>query len=427
MLGMKESEHIDDFHMKLNGIVMNIRALDEELVESYVVKKFLRAMPDKFLQITSTLEQFRNLETMIVEEVVGSLKAHEERVKGKSEAVENQLLLTEEEWAKREGEEKKLLLTREEWIKKISGERSSGFKGRGNSDKSRVKCFNCFGYGQFAADCKKPKRKKEQRQEANMSMIDDDEPALSLAKHDKEKPGLVLDENKVTCSLLAKGDEKNSESNFWYLDNGASNHMTGGKTKFVELDEHITGQVRFGDGSTMEIKGKGTIMLMCKNGELKALHDVYNIPHLRNNIISLGQMSENGNKVIMRGEFLWIYEERGRLLMKVKRSPNRLYKIIIEVSKQRCLMTKPEENSRLWHLRLGHVNYQAMALMSKNNMVNGMPVTVKPNEVCDGCLMGKETRKQIPIKSNYNSNRVLELVHGDLCGPISPENASGGR
>lgn len=79
---MKESEHIDDFHMKLNGIVMNIKALGEELAESYGVKNFLRAMPDKFLLITSTLEQFGNLETMTFDEVVGSLKAHEERVKG---------------------------------------------------------------------------------------------------------------------------------------------------------------------------------------------------------------------------------------------------------------------------------------------------------------------------------------------------------
>lgn len=158
------------------------------------------------------------------------------------------------EWAKREGEEKTLLLTREKWIKKNSGERSSGFRGRVNFDKSRVKCFNCFGYRHFVADCKKPKRKKEQRQEANISMIDVDEPALLLAKHDKEKPEIVLDKNKVTCSLLPKGDEKNGESNIWYLDNGASNHMTGCKAKFVELDENVTGQVRFGDGSTVEIK-----------------------------------------------------------------------------------------------------------------------------------------------------------------------------
>ncbi|XP_074341863.1 uncharacterized protein LOC141679258 [Apium graveolens] len=97
-LSMKESEQIDDFHLRMNGLVTNIRALGEEMEEAYIVKKFLRAVPSRFLQITSTMEQFGNLETMSVEETVGSLKAHEELIKGKTETNESQLLLTKEEW-----------------------------------------------------------------------------------------------------------------------------------------------------------------------------------------------------------------------------------------------------------------------------------------------------------------------------------------
>lgn len=76
-LMMKETWCIDDFAMKLNNIVNNIRALGETIEESYVVKKFLRAIPVKFLHIASTIEQFGDLDTMLVEEVVGRLKAHE--------------------------------------------------------------------------------------------------------------------------------------------------------------------------------------------------------------------------------------------------------------------------------------------------------------------------------------------------------------
>lgn len=71
--------------MRLNGLVTNIRALGENIEEPYVVKKLLRAVPSKFLQIASTIEQFGNLKTMTVEETVGSLKAHEERLKGQVE------------------------------------------------------------------------------------------------------------------------------------------------------------------------------------------------------------------------------------------------------------------------------------------------------------------------------------------------------
>lgn len=128
---------------------------------------------------------------------------------------------------------------------------------------------------------------------------------------------------------LNQGSDKREDSNVLYLDNGASNHMTGFRSKFKSLNEDVTGQVRFGDGSTMDIKGKGTIGFKCKNGEELVLHEVYFIPHLCNNIISLGQLSENENKVILKGMFLWVYDSQGRLVRKVKRSTNRLYKIIL--------------------------------------------------------------------------------------------------
>lgn len=169
-LSMKDDEAVDDFHMKLNGIVTNIRALGEEMSESYTVKKLLRAVPSKFLQITSTMEQFGDLETMTVEEAVASLKAHEERVKGRSEVKESRLLLTEEEWEKREKKEGKLLLTREEWLKRSNKEGTSGFKGRVMRDKSNVKCFNCQGYGHFAVECRKPRKiRGEHKYEVNMT------------------------------------------------------------------------------------------------------------------------------------------------------------------------------------------------------------------------------------------------------------------
>lgn len=69
-------------------------------------------------------------------------------------------------------------------------------------------------------------------------------------------------------------------SNMWYLDNGASNHMTGQYSKFDKLDDNMTGQVRFGDCSMVQIKGKRSIILTCKNGESRTLNEVYYIPSL---------------------------------------------------------------------------------------------------------------------------------------------------
>lgn len=251
-----------------------------------------------------------------------------------------------------------------------------------------------------------------------MAVMTDDEPALLLAKHVKLK--LLLNEDKVYSYQLPRNGEGASKSNIWYLDNAASNHITGARSKFTELDESISGQVRSGDGSVVEIKGKGTVQMLYKTGEQKTLQEVYYIPSIQNNIISMGQLSETGNRVELKGEFLRVFDDQERLMMKVKRSPNRLYKIIIDTNKPECMMKKVEEISKFWHARLGHVNYQAMALMSKFQMVEGMPKILNLCQVCDGYLMGKQTRKAFPYKAKFSVTKVLELIHGDMCGPISP-------
>ena len=116
-LSMKETNQIDDFYIKLNGLVTSIRALGEKMEEAYVVKKLLRAVPSKFLQIASAIEQFGDIETTSVEEVISSLKVHEERLGGRTEMSQGHLLLTEEEWRRKESTEGQALLTRDEWLK----------------------------------------------------------------------------------------------------------------------------------------------------------------------------------------------------------------------------------------------------------------------------------------------------------------------
>lgn len=156
------------------------------------------------------------------------------------------------------------------------------------------------------------------------------------------------------------------------------------------------------------------------------LREVYFILNLCNNIISLGQLSENGSKVLIKGEFLWIYDVKDRLVLKVKKSANRLYKLIVKDSRDACFLTKTDE-TWLWHSRLGHINFQSMALMSRNSLVRGLPIFTQPKEVCTWCLLSKQTRRPFPSQTDFMAKKKLELVHGDICGPISPCTLSGNR
>ncbi|PWA73003.1 hypothetical protein CTI12_AA185870 [Artemisia annua] len=74
VIRMKNDESVDDFAMRLNTIVTGIRSLGETIEEITVVKKFLRAVPIRFMQIVTSIEQFGDLKNMTVEEVVGRLK-----------------------------------------------------------------------------------------------------------------------------------------------------------------------------------------------------------------------------------------------------------------------------------------------------------------------------------------------------------------
>jgi hypothetical protein len=85
----------------------------------------------------------------------------------------------------------------------------------------------------------------------------------------------------------------------WVLDTGARNHMTGTRSALTQLDEGVHGTVHFGDGSTIDIEGIGSMVMQDHHSAHKVLTEVYYIPKLKSNIISLGQLGEKGFKVTM--------------------------------------------------------------------------------------------------------------------------------
>lgn len=72
--------------------------------------------------------------------------------------------------------------------------------------------------------------------------------------------------------------------------------MTGSRSAFSELDTGVRGTVKFGDGSVVNIQGRGIVLFKCKNGEHQALTGVYHIPRLTANIMSLEQLDAEGSR-----------------------------------------------------------------------------------------------------------------------------------
>ncbi|XP_076901465.1 uncharacterized protein LOC143555880 [Bidens hawaiensis] len=221
------------------------------------------------------------------------------------------------------------------------------------------------GKGHFATSC--PNRNKETNDQSNLAQ--DGGPVLNMMTVARSKEDVVfLKEGRVDPKQYASTP---CDKNTWILDNGESNHMTGNPEWFSNIDRNKTSKVSFGDGSCVEIKGRGTIVVEGQMGEQRALNDVYFIPSLKNSIISLGQLDEGGCKIGIQDGILWIFEQDGRLLIKVPRSFNRVCKINLKVVSPVCLQVSLHNVAWIWHARLGRLNFDALRGLSK--LADGVP------------------------------------------------------
>ena len=93
----------------------------------------------------------------------------------------------------------------------------------------------------------------------------------------------------------------------------------------------MKGSVKFGDTSAIEINGVGSIIFKAKIGEHCLLIGVYYILALRNSIISIGQLDENGLWVEIEDDVLRIWDRDRRLLAMVNRGSNCLYVLDVQM------------------------------------------------------------------------------------------------
>lgn len=109
--------------------------------------------------------------------------------------------------------------------------------------------------------------------EAHLTRIVNKEPTLLLtmshggARTRQEWHDAALLNEERTLLDRHHDNKKEENEDLWYLDNGASNHMSGHRVKFQELNEAVIGRVRLSDGPTVQILGKGIVMFTYKNGD----------------------------------------------------------------------------------------------------------------------------------------------------------------
>jgi len=108
---------------------------------------------------------------------------------------------------------------------------------------------------------------------------------------------------------------------------------------------------------------------MDKIGENWVISDVYYIRDLKSNIISLGQATKSGCDIRLKGEYLTMLDQDGKLLVKAERYKNRLYKMRMGLRDGARLYLSTISESSLWNARMGHVNLATICTMIDNELV----------------------------------------------------------
>nr|GEU35646.1 retrovirus-related Pol polyprotein from transposon TNT 1-94 [Tanacetum cinerariifolium] len=158
---------------------------------------------------------------------------------------------------------------------------------------------------------------------------------------------------------------------------------------------------------------------------------VYYVEGLNHNLFSIGQFCDVDLEVAFNKSTCFIHDLKGNDLLTGSRGTN-LYSITLQDTNSPnpfCLMAKATSSQAwLWHRRLSHLNFDTINLLSKNDIVVGLPkLKFIKDHLCSSFELRKAKRKFFHTKLTPSSKRRLQLLHMDLCGPMRVASINGKR
>ncbi|XP_076908070.1 uncharacterized protein LOC143564778 [Bidens hawaiensis] len=211
---MAENENVDEFAGKITRVVSKAMSLGHVFEQDVLVKKLLDAFPDKYFQFVASFEQSVDLDSLMFEDVVGRLKAFEERLRVRERALSSQGMLLYN-WSKSSykgksydhsgsrgkgwpsskgcgrGRETRSQVRGDEdqdgcdnrdgqhRVSRYTGQRKTNDHQWRRKDMSLVQCYRCDEFSHFASMCPKCMKKKE---ESNLNKSNDFDPSFCMIK-----------------------------------------------------------------------------------------------------------------------------------------------------------------------------------------------------------------------------------------------------
>ena len=151
--------------------------------------------------------------------------------------------------------------------------------------------------------------------------------------------------------------------------------MAGDKHKLQNLSEYKGGRVVVtADNSRLPISHIGkTIVTPRYNSNQVPLQDVYHVPGMKKNLLSVAQLTLSGHYVLFGPRDVKVYRD-----LKISETPimegQRLESVYVMSAESAYVdRTRKNETTDLWHMRLGHVSYSKLSVMVKKSMLKGLP------------------------------------------------------
>jgi hypothetical protein len=137
--------------------------------------------------------------------------------------------------------------------------------------------------------------------------------------------------------------------------------MKADRDKFLTLQKERDGSVSFKNDDSTKIIRKGTIRIGNKNEKAE---NVLLVEDMKHNILSVSQMCDQGHKVTFDSQKCEIRKEgSGKLVATDVRTSSNIY-VLSEIGNEKFCLGK-EDESCLWHRRMGHMHFDNLVKASK--------------------------------------------------------------
>ncbi|KAI3514490.1 hypothetical protein L1887_12931 [Cichorium endivia] len=206
----------------------------------------------------------------------------------------------------------------------------------------------------------------------------------------------------------------NNGSPDWYVDSGATAHMTPDIQHTSQPAPH-TGNMHviFGNGDRLPVSHIGRSSISKK----LLLRDVLVIPKLTKSLLSISKLTlDHPVDVLFSQPFFNIQDRKTKQVIAQGLCEDGLY--VLRDTPMALLATSGVSKQapfEIWHIRLGHVSFNVISFLQKLGVLHVTSVLPKPIS-CKPCQLSKTQR--LPFDLNINrSSHPLDLIHCDLWGP----------